>query len=946
MEPFLKQIAAFLYHLHGDNLNRISVIFPGRRSGAFFNAYLNELVEKPVLGPEVITINELISQMSDMQISDQISLILLLHKIYMQETGHREVFDEFYFWGEILLNDFNDLDKYLIDVHDLFRNISDLKEIESLFDYLTPGQKHAIEMFWGNVGKAGNSVNRENFLNIWNKLAVIYNRYRQELLRNKMGYSGLIYRDLIGKIAGNPDFSLLAEHYYFVGFNALNTCENKLFHWFKSSGRGDFFWDFDERFLRDPSHEAGLFIRKNLVEFPPPAGFNLDEGHIIKPRIKVVSVPGQVAQAQVVNQKQFLSDDGNRTSFDNAALVLADEGLLIPIVSVAGGRFRNINITMGYPLKDTPVFGLIDLLIGLQKSYRKMDGEDMFYHGPVLAILNHQLLAGEESRMLVQEIYRQNKIYVRATDLKNSKLNKLIFSRQENWRSAADYFMAIIRTLAIRIQGAEEEPVRLESEFLYQTYLVLQRLTGILEGYEKEHISLALFYRFFIQHLQHVSVPFEGEPLSGLQVMGVLETRTLDFKKLVIFSVNEGKFPKSVPAHSFIPYNLRKAFGLPAREEQDAIYAYYFYRLIHRADEITLVYDSSSDGLNTGEMSRYLFQIQYDSDFKPEFFHLNFDFKASAPQPISIEGNKQHLLKLLDQYSENKLSPSALNTYLDCKLKFYFRHVARIKETDELKEDIDPRLFGNLFHHAAEIIYSIFKGGAQVTNADLKAAAANVNLIGGAIHKAFALEYYKDKELKDVKISGKNILIAENLMTYLVKMLQNDMAFTPFTIVDLEGSYEADFSIDADENGPKIRLGGVVDRIDLTRTGIRIIDYKTGRNLNLKFRDFSEFYEHGKKNRPKEIFQTLVYSEIYTRCKGEQPIFPSIYKIDEFFGDEFHPEVRRNGSKIDYQDIAGEFRKSLHLLLEEIFSGHDQYEQTTDIDKCRTCPYNQICRRN
>ncbi len=945
MEPFLKQIAAFLYHRHGDDINRVSVIFPGRRSGVFFNAYLNELVEKPVLGPEVITINELISQMSGMQISDQISLILLLHKIYMQETGHLEELDEFYFWGEILLNDFNDLDKYLIDAHDLFRNISDLKEIDRLFDYLTPGQKHAIEMFWGNVGKAGSSVNREKFLNIWTKLLVIYDRYRKELLEKGMGYSGLIYRDLVGRIAGNPDFPLSSEHYYFAGFNALNACENKLFRWFKSSGKGDFFWDYDERFVSDPSHEAGFFIRKNLVEFSPPAGFNPDEGQRIKQQVKVVSVPGQVAQAQVVNQKQFLSDSGGLASFDDAALVLADESLLIPVISVAGGRFRNINITMGYPLKDTPVFGLIGLLIGLQKNYRKMDGEDMFYHRPVLAILNHQLLAGEDSRALVQEIYRQNKIYVRATDLKSNELNNLIFSRQENWRSAAAYFMEIIRALAIQIQGAEEEPVRLESEFLYQTFLVLQRLTGVLERYEKENISLSLFYRIFIQHLQHISVPFEGEPLSGLQVMGVLETRTLDFKKLVIFSVNEGKFPRSVPAHSFIPYNLRKAFGLPAREEQDAIYAYYFYRLIHRAEEITLVYDSSSDGLNTGEMSRYLFQLQYDSSMDPEFFHLNFDFKASSVQPISIDGNKQHLHKLLDQYSGNKLSPSALNTYLDCKLKFYFRHIARIKETDELQEDVDPRLFGNLFHHAAEIIYSSFRGNRQVTKDDLKTAATNANLIGGAVHKAFGLEYYKDKELKDVKISGKNILIAENLMTYLVKMLQNDMAFAPFSIIDLESNYEADFSIGADEKGPKIRLGGIVDRIDLTAKGIRIIDYKTGRNLNLKFRDFSEFYEHGKKNRPKEIFQTLVYSEIYTRCKGVQPIFPSIYKIDEFFGDEFHPEVRRNGNMVDYREIADEFRQSLHLLFEEIFSGQDLYEQTSDIDKCRTCPYNKICRR-
>ncbi|WP_423128181.1 PD-(D/E)XK nuclease family protein [Gaoshiqia sp. Z1-71] len=945
MNPFLQQVAGFLYRKHGESLNRLSVVFPSRRSGVFFNAYLNDLVERPALGPGVITINELVSQLSGLQISDQINLILRLHRIYREETGHLEELDDFYFWGEILLNDFNDVDKYLLDADDLFRNIADLKEIESRFEYLTPEQKLAIELFWGNLGKAGASVNREKFLKIWNKLAGIYHRFRNELLAEQQGYSGLVYRDLVEKLQTQQDLIAGMDRHVFVGFNALNSCENKLFRLFKAAGKGDFFWDYDAAFVNDPAHEAGLFIRKNLVEFPAPDDFSPDTEMQPPKKIKLVSVPGQVAQAQIVNQKQFLTDPGGEVRFDEAALVLADENLLVPVVSAAGSRFSSINITMGYPLQNTPVYSLIYSLIDLQKNFRKVDGDDGFYFRPVLAVLNHQLIARSERTKLVREIHQQNKIYVRTADLRKDDLLELIFSRQENWRDYAVYFMEIVRKLAVGFPQRDDSPVRLEPEYLYQVFLAVQRLAGTLGMYYADAISLSLFYRILLQHLQRINIPFEGEPLSGLQVMGVLETRNLDFKKLVLFSVNEGKLPKTSAVHSFIPYNLRKAFGLPAYEEQDAMYAYYFYRLIHRAEEVVLVYDSSGDGMNTGEMSRYLFQLLYDSGVKPEFYQFDFDFKASVSEPIAVQGTKTHQQRLLSQYAEKRLSPSALNTYLDCKLKFYFRHVANIREADELTEDVDPRLFGNLFHYAAELIYSAFKG-KEVNRENLHALITDKNKIGKAIHSAFAREYYKDKDLKDVKITGKNRLIAGNLHTYLERMLENDQAFTPFSVLDLEGNYEAEFRLKADDGEHTIKLGGIVDRIDRGREGVRMIDYKTGRNLALKFNEFADFYNRKNKSRPKEIFQTLVYSEIFRRSTGEQSIWPTIYKIDRFFDEGFDPSVKQKGNTVNYSGLADGFTASLDELLHEIFSPDNRYDQTEDSQKCQSCAYNLICRRS
>lgn len=944
MTPFLTQVASYVYRTFGTGLHRVSLVFPSRRASVFFNAYLNELVEAPLIGPETITIDGLVARLSGMQISDQISLILHLHQVYVQETGHDETLDDFFFWGEILLNDFNDIDKYQLNASDLFQNIKDIKEVESRFEYLSAEQKQAIEAFWGNLGRAEGSVNREKFMAVWNKLPAIYARFRKELLDKNAGYTGLVYRDLIEKLDKLQVSQLESDCFVFVGFNALNRCENKLFKAFQAADKALFFWDYDEAFLNDPAQEAGLFIRRNRLEFPMPDDFELDAGEKKEQKITLVSVPGHVAQAQVIHYPALFKSEIKADRFDETALVLSDEGMLVPVISAAGARFRQINITMGYGLQDTPVYSLLMLLVDLLKNSRKVDGEQRFYHRPVMALLKHQLIASPETKQLIADIRTKNKIYVRQKDLTQTPLLNLVFQHQSSWEQCAVYLMEVLRYLGLRFSSEEEAPVNLEGEYLYQAYLSIQRLADTLKEYSKGRVSIALFFRLLNQYLQRVSIPFEGEPLTGLQVMGFLETRILDFKKVVLFSVNEGKMPKSTPVHSFIPYHLRKAFGLPAYEEHDAMYAYYFYRLLHRAEEVVLVYNSATDGFNSGEMSRYLFQLKYDSAEKPDEYYFDFNFKSAGNAPIKVSATPEHQQKLLRNYASRKLSPSALNTYLDCKLKFYFRHIALIREADELLEDVDPRLFGNLFHYAMELLYQDFIG-REVQKDHLKALLVNKHKIEQVVRAAFAKEYYKDKDLNDVKISGKNILVKDHLETYLVQLLKNDLAFAPFTVVALEGQYEAPFDLNLPEGKERIILGGTIDRIDESASGTRIIDYKTGRSLKLNFREIAQFYERDKHGRPKEIFQTLIYSEIFRRSTGTNSLLPTIYKIDDFFGDEFHPEVIRNGERLYYEQVAQAFQESLDELLTEVFSSNNEYEQTEDERKCRTCPYNVICRR-
>ncbi len=944
MSPFLKQVAEYLFEKYKSNINQITLVFPSRRSGVFFNAYLNELVQQPTLGPEVLTISEFIAQLSGMQISDQIGLIMRLHEVYIRETGHLEELDEFYFWGEILLNDFNDIDKYLLDANDIFQNIADLKEIESRFDYLSAEQKKAIEAFWGNLGKAADSENRKKFMEIWNKLPAIYKILKDELLTDGAGYSGLIYRDVAENFS-ELERKFDADHYVFVGFNALNASEKKLFKSLDALGKASFFWDYDPVFVDDIRHEAGLFIRENLILFPPPEDFEIQVRGDAERKIKLISVPGQVAQAQTINQKQLFEKTKTDPHFDDAALVLADENLLMPIVSAAGNQFDTINITMGYPFQNTPVYSLISQLIDLQKNSRIMGGKLFFYYRPVLALLNHQLLVSEETRGFIAEIHKKNKIYIGADEAPETEILKNVFAQHKTWQQFLDKLLDLIRLLGVRFQKKEEDSVALEAEYLYQAFLSLQRLNDMFDRVKRKALSLSLFYRILLQHLQRISIPFEGEPLSGLQVMGVLETRNLDFKKLIVFSVNEGKLPTTSTIHSFIPYHLRKAFSLPAYEEQDAMYAYYFYRLIHRAEEVVLVYDSSSDGLNSGEVSRYILQLEYDSEFKAEKYAMNFDFKAVKPTPISIDATVEHQRKLLKRYAERRLSPSALNIYLDCKLKFYFQNIAGIRQKDELLEDVDPRLFGNLFHLAAEEVYGRFKNKI-IQKEDLEVLLIKKQIVEKAILLAFREEYYKDKELSEVVLAGNNILIAEHLKTYLEQMIRNDLKLVPFNLIDLEGNFEDFFELKLNGESHRIKIGGIVDRIDETNDGVRIIDYKTGRSLKLDFKSMDELFNRDYKERRKEIMQTLVYSEIFERQNPEKKIIPAIYKIDRFFDDDFSPEVKYRKQSVAYRDVAEEFRDKLEELLSEIFSDSNCYTQTKDERKCTHCPFNKICRKD
>jgi len=946
MSPFLKQVADYLYTHHREELSDYCLVFPGRRAGVFFTAYLNEIVEKPMLSPEIITINELISAQTKLQQADPVSLVLKLQEVYAKETGHQEPLDEFFFWGEILLADFDDVDKYLLDADDLFRNISDLKELENQFDYLTEEQKKAIDEFWGNLDKVPHSFNKEKFIAIWIKLAAIYHQFKAALKQNNIAYSGMIYRE-VAETFSQPINRMNTNKYVFIGFNALNNCEKTIFKKLDNLNKAMFFWDYDDSYLKDPENEAGRFLRTNRVLFPAPKNF-VPENQLPanQRKISLISVPGNITQAQAINIPQALKSFKLNKRFDNTALVLADENLLIPVISSIGDNFKDINITMGYPFVNTPVYGFISQLISLQKNIRKSGKSAVFYYKPVVALLNHQFVVNPEIKTFVSGIHKKNKVYINASELNLNSFVKKVFSSPVTWQETLDYFSDVIKELSIKFDSTKNDQVKLEAEYLYQAFLSIQRLKDTLIALNVPDFPVKIMYRLLDQSLRRISIPFEGEPLTGLQIMGLLETRTLDFENLILFSANEGFMPKIAAGHSFIPYHLRKGFGMPTYEDRDAMYAYYFYRMISRTTNTVIVYNSITEGIASSEKSRFLYQLLYDSEFEIEELNLSFNFKGTNNEAIRIDANESHIQKLISRYAEKNLSPSAINTYLECKLKFYFKYIADIKEKDELKEEIDAVLFGNLFHYAIEQLYRPFEGKTVEAHA-LKLLRGDKRRIESVILESIAVKYYqmKPEEASRLKLSGQSILIASHIREYIHQLLENDMQFAPFDIEGLEKDYFTSYRIETPNKSFDIRIGGIIDRMDRTSEGLRIVDYKTGRNLKLDFKDWSQLTDRNYHDRRKEIFQTLIYSDVLSTIEKDTPIYPAIYKLDNLFAEEFIPNIIFQNEKLIFQRVKKEFTEVFDEVLNELFSVTNCYDQTKDSQKCSYCPYNKICRR-
>ncbi|WP_270539603.1 PD-(D/E)XK nuclease family protein [Bacteroides zhangwenhongii] len=950
MQPFLQLVAHDLYTKIGNDLSRTVLVFPNKRTNLFFNEYLAEESDQPIWSPAAMSISDLLQKLSIQKAGDPIRLVCELYKVFKEETGSRETLDDFYFWGELLISDFDDVDKNMVDADKLFSNLQDLKNLMDDYEFLDEEQEEAIRQFFQNFSIERRTELKEKFISLWDKLGIIYHRYRENLAELGIAYEGMLYRNVIEQLDTDR---LKYDKYVFVGFNVLNKVEKEFFQKLQKAGKAMFYWDYDLFYTqRISKHEAGEFIKRNLIDFPnelPESYFDIFR----KPKkIRYISASTENAQARFL-----FSQTAQMGSEKENAIVLCNEALLLPVLHSIPQDVQNVNITMGFPLAQTPVYSFINAAMELQTNgYRPDTGR--FTYEAVSKILKHPYTRqlSDHATRLERELTKTNRFYPLPSELKKDDFLTILFTPQSNIRELCDYLLRLIKSISIlyRKEGEYDDIFnQLYRESIFQSHLKINRLYSLIESGELS-VRTDTLKRLITKVLTASNIPFHGEPAIGLQIMGVLETRNLDFRNLIMLSLNEGQLPKAGGESSFIPYNLRKAFGMTTIEHKNAVYAYYFYRLIQRAENITLLYNTSSDGLNRGEESRFMLQLLVEGPHEITREYLEAGQSPQNTLEIQIEKTPEILRRLYRAYDTAQpesviLSPSALNTYLDCRLRFYYRYVAGLKTPDEVSAEIDSALFGTIFHLSAQLAYTdLTANGKMIQREDLERLLRDEIKLQGYVDQAFKQELFKVAPEEKPEYNGVQLINSKVIVSYLKQLLRNDLQYTPFEMVAMEKKVSEKITIQTALGPLTLRLGGTIDRMDAKEGTLRIVDYKTGGSPKIPA-NIEQLFTPSE-TRPNYIFQTFLYAAIMSR---KQPLMvaPALLYIHRAASESYSPVIEMGEPrkpKIPVNNFAffeDEFRERLQALLEEIFDEKEPFTQTEDIKKCAYCDFKAMCKR-
>jgi hypothetical protein len=945
MIPFLKETAKALLD-SGRDLKAIRLVLPNRRAGLFFTKYLGELIDQPVWMPEVLTIEQLVYQLAGNSPTDDLTLVFELYEQYCQLQKDPEPFDRFFHWGELILKDFNDLDQFLAPVNQVYAYLAEIKEFETDLSFLTEEQRALIAQFW-KAFERQNETEKERFLKFWQILGLLYQGFQERLQASGLAYSGQLYRQVAEntRTIAPPDKQLV-----FVGFNAFTLAEEKIItHFIKAHG-AEIFWDVDSYYLDDPLQEAGLFFRDYIKD--PILGKTFPEkipSEIKKKgsQIHTHAIPLKTNQANLVGK--ILEQVGAGEPLEETVIILPDEQLLFPVLHQLPEVITKLNVTMGYPMRNAPIYAFLDAVLDLQRYAKSKEGVVTFYHKPVLDLLAYAYLQSADSGWASEATNKiQNENWVDVPQELVSKENTLfaLVFQKVGSDSLLDYLLEIIQFLAKELQ---EDPT--QKSYLFQAFKQLNRVKEIFRSSGSKQLKVEFLLSLFRKLFRDLKLPFEGEPLQGLQIMGVLESRNLDFRRVIICDVNEGSFPPGGGIQSMIPFNLRKAFGLPVQEQNDAIYAYTFYRLLHRAEEVHLIYATSGEQGKSSEMSRFIQQMRVELPIaKPQSILVPVNLTPN--QPITLEKSPAMLSSLARYFkpagegaAEKRFSASALNMYLDCRLRFYLRYVAELKEKEEVVTTIDPMTFGTLLHRGIEILYEIPE---EQTFRDIGGHTIDRLLpqVPAAVDRAFR-ELYKKQEGEELLLTGQLQIAREVLTKYIQAVLNYDKKNGDFRVIGLEKELIAHLSIETQEGTKAIELGGVIDRVDMKDGVVRLLDYKTGKDTK-KIPSLGSLFDRDDKKRNKAGMQTFLYAFFYQyqNPDNQLPLKPGIMNIKEIYSEDFNPFLQLEESEVtDYRDFAGGFEEGLRGLLEEIMDPLVPFDQTDDKKKCSYCAYKELCGR-
>ena len=909
MKSYLKQLAKQIAREAGDRLQDYTFVFPNRRAGLFFRHHLAGEMHKPIWAPEIITINDCFAQLSPLHTADQLTLLIRLYHTYCRVI-HEEPLGDWLYWGRMLLQDFSEVDNHLTpNVKELFTTIRDLKMIDQQFGYLSDRQREAISSFWGDV-RPKDRQTTEHFMQLWDCLWPMYDTFRQQLLADGLAYEGLLHRHLIehwDELAPQR----MKSHYVFVGFNALTASEEQLMIRLREAGRAEFHFDYSDRKVADPENRTSLFIEHNKQLFGLTDIGTATED--TEKNIRLISVPSTTGEAHEVWRvlNEMFPADQPHESYTRTAVVLPDERMLLPILSSIPEQIDKVNVTMGYPLRTTPAYALV----GLLRQLLQRRTEAGFYHTDVVNILNHRFIrqyAAEEAQALLMQIEQQNLIYVPGKAIPDQPLLQAIFLSAKLTTQTIDYLRDIL--LLVSEDTTEE---------LFTIPTALNQIEQTLRTYPVVIQPQELFLLIELL-LDDRTIPYAGEPLEGLQIMGVLETRALDFDRLIITGFNDDLYPGTSTGHSFIPYTLRRGFGLPTPERQDAIFAYNFYRMLSYAREVVFICNADTE--NHGEPSRYLAQLRYQYGMTIHHETVQPDNTTTPSQPITIHKD-EHVLQQLSDYvnpqGRQGFSASALNDYLKCPALFYWGRVAGIKPPKEVSEETDDLTIGNVFHAIMEHLYAPYQG-QEITSDRIRQFQSQIDAHWPAL-----------PELENVR---EDMLALTVLRRYVDQQLERDLGRTPFRYLHAEMPCHDTFTL---EDGRQVRLTGKIDRVEEKDGVIRLIDYKTGKGETV-YENIPSLFDPNSKNRNKQALQTILYTLLYPN-PSDHPVVPHIYS-QRMAADE-PTEVRQKGHEhFDLDEIKSDFKKGLDGLIKEILSpDQDFVAKTEGFRQCDNCNFYSLC---
>ena len=913
---FLEKIAATIIQEYSGRLFEITIVLPNKRAKVFLIEALRKQINQTILSPNIVSIEDFVQEVASVRSVDSIELLFEFYEVYLSvtEKQHQQSFELFANWAKTLLQDFNEIDRYLLEPSHVLSYLKDIEDIKK----------------WG-IEVENKTKLLENYIDFWKLLPMYYNSLYEHLLNKSIGYQGLIYREAVNNL-NHFSNTIANKTYVFAGFNALNAAEEKIVQHLLALDQAKIYWDIDQTFLNDPYHDAGLFVRRfkeNWKHYKSnPFEWIVDDFSQSK-NIQVIGTPKTIGQAKLSGSIiENIINDNPSSSLDRVAIVLGEENLLMPVLYSLPNSVGALNITMGYSGKNNPSQILIAKLFKMHTNALSRNGTSyVFYYKDVLDILTHPLIEPyAQTRQLIKVIKENNYTFITYSRLNELNLNpsdlfSLLFQKWENGSLAV---LENISTLLLLIKenfNNDNEEEKIAKTFVFSIFKVINKLINYYS--QHSHIdNIQTLYAIYKQVIDVAEVSFEGEPLNGLQIMGVLESRVLDFDTVIVTSMNEGKFPAGKSQNSFIPYDVKKELGLPTFKEKDAIYTYHFYHLLQRAKNIYLIYNTENDGLDAGERSRFITQLEVE---KQPNHNLTFDIynpvlPTTAYKPMLVP-KSEAVMDRLKEIAATGFSPSALTSYIRNPIDFYFQKILRIREVEEVEENIALNTLGTIIHETLKTLYEPFIG-KFISESDILNC---FKLLDDEVLRQFKL-VYKEGEIK----KGRNLLAFEvakrNVANFLRMELEELKNGDAIKIIALEKTFERELK------HPllpfPVLIKGNVDRIELRNGKIRIIDYKTGKveKTNVVLKSWNGLTQELKNDK---IIQVLAYAFMFENEAGDIPIEVGIISFKNLksgflpFGFKEDKQLKSTVTN----ETLNHYLDEIVLLLNEIFDANIPFEE-------------------